>query len=118
MTPINSIILSNDEICIDEQTSLSVSSSVDGEIVILNSDSNVVKLSSSNYDLSANEEKIFKLLGLEEGTTQIKVRFIPKETKKYDEVEKTYTVLVENCHGEENVETNPTTGNILLFVKT
>lgn len=116
VTPINSIILSSDAICIDEYTSLSVSSSVEGEIVIVNGDSKVVKLSSSTYDLSANEEKNFKLFGLKEGTSQVEVRFIPKDTSKYDVIEKTYKVFVTNCHGDDNIETNPPTGNILLFL--
>lgn len=116
VTPITSIILGNETLCIDGQTSLLVSSTVSGEIIVVNDNSEVVKLSSSTYDLTANEEKVFKLLGLKIGETNIKVRFIPDDITKYEVIEKDYTVMVGNCGGNENIEKNPTTGSIMLFI--
>lgn len=116
ITPISSIVLSNDSICINEQASLSISSIVAGKIEVTNSNNEIIKLSSSSYDLTANEEKTFKLLGLKVGSSNVKVRFIPTDSTKYEVIEKDYTVMVDNCGGNENVEKNPATGNIMLFI--
>jgi len=118
ITPIYGISLSSSELVINEEAILSFGSSVDGKVTLYNGNNKIITLSSTSSDLLANDLREFKIKGLSKGETTVRLVFEPTDSDKYNGFEKTYTIVVNdsNNSGNENVDTNAPTGNIMLFM--
>lgn len=118
ITPIYSISLGDTTIKANQSTTLSFAASVPGRITVTVGNKKIIKSSSSSYNLSENEEKIFKLMGLKSGTTTITVEFTPTDDDKYNGFKKVYNLTVKKngSDNNQNVEDNPPTGNLLFII--
>jgi len=115
--PNYTINLKNDVVYINETTKLSFLANTSGTIKIYIVNSQILTVSSSTYNLNANETKEFTLTGIGQGATNVTIEFIPSDTTKYESIKKSYKVTVNKISNpNENVIVNPSTGNIVIIV--
>lgn len=121
--PVYTLELSDNQVLVDNQLNLSFSANTAGILKVTSSNNNILTVSSTQYDLSKNETKIFKLLGKKSGTANVTIEFIPN-SKEYKTIKETRQITVKANNAQNssstspniNVEENPETGSTLIIV--